>query len=137
MRFIKTHLKKYLLIMAGILAMSAGFLGIFLPILPTTPLLLLAAACFLKSSRKLYLWTINHKLFGPYIRNYLKYKAVSKKHKIITVSMLWLVIIISIILVKESIFIRLLLLGVAIGVSWHIFSLPIITQQMLEEDSSE
>ncbi|MDY6914795.1 MAG: YbaN family protein [Candidatus Cloacimonadota bacterium] len=127
MRFIKTRLKKYLLIIAGILAMSAGFLGIFLPILPTTPLLLLAAACFLKSSRNLYLWTINHKLFGLYIRNYLKYKAVSKKHKIITVFMLWLVITISIILVKESIFICLLLLGVAIGVSWHVRSLPIIT----------
>ena len=60
---------KILLAALGLLSLGLGILGIFLPVLPTTPLLLLAAALFLRSSRPLYDWLLNHPRLGPYIRS--------------------------------------------------------------------
>ena len=62
--------KKWTLILVGSLSIGLAFLGIFLPLLPTTPFLLLAAACYLRSSDRFYHWLIYHKWFGNYIRNY-------------------------------------------------------------------
>lgn len=119
---LKTNIKKILLIIAGTLSLVLGTIGIFLPLLPTTPFLLLAAFCYLRSSQRLYDKLINNKRFGPYIKNYMEYKAVSKKAKYSALALLWLSLIVSIILFN-NIYIRLLLLCVGIGVSIHILSL--------------
>ncbi len=74
-------IKKVFLIMAGCIALGLGVIGIMLPLLPTTPLLLLAAGCFIKSSTRLYKWLIHHKTLGPYVYNYLELRAISKKHE--------------------------------------------------------
>ena len=71
--------KKYLLILLGTIAFFLGIIGLFLPILPTTPFLLLASYCYLRSSKKLYRWMINRKVIGKYIYSYLNYRAVDKK----------------------------------------------------------
>lgn len=112
-------LKKSLLVIAGTLSLVVGVIGIFLPLLPTTPLLLLAAYCYLKSSDKLYNRLINSKRLGPYIKNYIEKKAVKKKVKYSALAFLWTSLIISIILI-DNIYIRLLLGLIGIAVSTHI-----------------
>ena len=58
---------RYVLLAIGWLSVALGVIGIFLPVLPTTPFLLLAAACFMRSSKRFYLWLVNHRQLGPWI----------------------------------------------------------------------
>jgi uncharacterized protein len=125
-------LKKVFLIFAGFLSLSLGILGIFLPLLPTTPLLLLAAACFFRSSDKLYDWITHHKIFGKYILCYQKHRAVSKKSKIVTILLLWLTMSITVIFFIESLWIKLLLLLIALGVTVHVLKLRTLTDEILQ-----
>ena len=115
-------LKKSLLVVAGTLSLVVGVIGIFLPLLPTTPLLLLAAYCYLKSSDKLYQRLMNSKRLGPYIQNYLEKKAVTRRIKFSALAFLWISLTISIVLFN-NLYIRLLLGLVGIVVSIHIVSL--------------
>lgn len=70
---------KWLLVILGLLSLGLGILGIFLPILPTTPLLLLSAWLFYRSNRNLYQWLLNHPGLGPYIRNFMVNKTIPGK----------------------------------------------------------
>ena len=114
------QLLKWILITAGTIFVVLGILGIFLPILPTTPFLLLAAACYARSSKKFYDWLLNNKLFGANIKNYREGKGVPLKVKIFTISLLWITILFSILLIVQIMWIRILLLLIAIGVTFHI-----------------
>jgi len=113
---------KYLLAFLGLIALFLGILGIFLPILPTTPFLLLSAALFMKSSKRLYEWLINNKYLGKYISNYLHHKTISVKTKISSISFLWMTILSSIYFFVEKLIFIILLLVIAIAVTWHILS---------------
>ncbi len=73
---------KPLLITLGILLVGIAVLGIFLPVLPTTPLLLLALACFAKSSEKLHNWLLTNKTLGPFIRQWHETRSMSRKAKV-------------------------------------------------------
>ena len=125
-------MKKYLYLTAGFLTLGTGVVGIFIPVLPTTPFLLLAAACFLKSSKKLYTWLTAHKVFGKYIENYIKYKAVSRNSKIVSIAMLWAVLSISL-FVSNSLHIKLFLLIVGIGVTCHLVLLKSLEKVLQKE----
>jgi uncharacterized protein len=70
-------------------AVGLGIIGIFLPLLPTTPFLLLAAACFIRSSDRLYQWLIRNRWFGSYIRNYQEHRAIPLRAKVIALILLW------------------------------------------------
>ncbi|NQT05004.1 MAG: YbaN family protein [Dehalococcoidia bacterium] len=113
-------LKKGLLIFAGTTFTAIGIIGIFVPILPTTPFLLLAAACYLRSSRRLYNWLLNNRFFGAYVRNYLDGRGMPRKIKIATILLLWITIACSIIFAVQALVIRVILLVVAVGVTVHI-----------------
>jgi uncharacterized membrane protein YbaN (DUF454 family) len=113
-------LKKQLLIIAGTASLIAGIVGIFIPILPTTPFLLLAAACYIRSSERFYRSLLNNRLVGGYIRDYIQGKGMPLKIKVITLLILWITIGISIFLVTQNIIVRIILLLVAIGVSIHV-----------------
>ena len=65
----------------GLMAVGLGILGLALPLLPTTPFMLLAAGCFAKSSPRLHGWLIDHRIFGPAIRNWQVNRAISTKAK--------------------------------------------------------
>jgi len=114
--------KKYLLILSGTISLMIGLIGIFIPVLPTTPLLLLSAYCYLRSSKRLYNWLVHHKILGIYIYNYLTYKAVPKSTKIGSLIFLWLTLIISTVIVS-NIYLRLFLILIGIGVSIHLLFL--------------
>ena len=113
-------LRRQLLIVAGTMSIAIGIIGIFVPILPTTPFLLLAAACYMRSSERFYHWLINNRLFGAYIRNYLEGRGMSLKIKIFTVVLLWTTIGISACIVTQNMVVRIVLMLVAIGVTFHI-----------------
>ncbi len=113
-------LKKGLLIFAGTVFTALGIIGIFVPILPTTPFLLLAAACYLRSSRGLYNWLLNNRFLGAYVRNYLEGRGMPRKIKIATILLLWITIACSIIFAVQALVIRVILLVVAVGVTVHI-----------------
>jgi uncharacterized membrane protein YbaN (DUF454 family) len=113
---------KYILAILGLISLLIGVLGIFIPLLPTTPFLLLSATLFMKSSTRLYNWLMNHKYLGKYIKNYLQYKVISKKTKISSISLLWIAITISIVLVVEKLVFKILLLAIAIAITIHILS---------------
>lgn len=115
-------IKKYTLIIFGSISLLLGVIGIFLPILPTTPFLILAVFCYLRSSEKLHLWLINNKILGIYINNYINYRAIHKRTKIYTMIFLWLSLIISMIIISKW-WIVLLLFSVGAGVSIHILTL--------------
>lgn len=108
--------------------MGLGILGIFLPLLPTTPLLLLAAACYARSSERFYNWLLYNKWFGNYVRNYQERKGVPLKVKALSVSLLWLTIGYSVAFVVHSPLVRVILILVALGVTTHILSIRTLRQ---------
>jgi uncharacterized membrane protein YbaN (DUF454 family) len=118
----KTWLR-ILLVIAGTVCVGLGIVGIFVPVLPTTPFLLLAAACYARSSQRFHSWLLNNKWFGSYIRNYLERKGITLKAKIITLSLLWITIGVSAAFAVETLALKLILIIIAIGVSIHILSL--------------
>ncbi len=112
--------KRRLLIVAGTLFTGLGIIGVFIPILPTTPFLLLAAACYMRSSERSYQWLINNRIFGAYIRNYIEGRGMPVRIKIFTILLLWLAIGLSITFGVQNIVIRIVLICIAIGVTVHI-----------------
>ena len=116
----RTTAKRRLLIGAGTLFTGLGIIGVFIPILPTTPFLLLAAACYMRSSERFYQWLINNRIFGAYVRNYIEGRGMPVRTKIFTILLLWLTIGFSITFGVQNIVIRIVLICLAIGVTAHI-----------------
>lgn len=100
--------------------MVIGFIGIFVPVLPTTPFLLLAAFCYLRGSCFLYAWLVNNRLTGSYIKNYMEGRGMTLKMKIWTIALLWTTIVLTAIVGTDSLVIRIILAAVLIGVTVHI-----------------
>ena len=122
---------RILWLVLGLVCVGLGTIGIVLPILPTTPFLLAAAACFCKSSTRLYNWLIGNKWFGEYIRNYKEGKGIPMKTKIIALTVLWATIGVSNIFILSQLLpsslvlpMQLIMLAIATGVSVHILRLP-------------
>ena len=116
----RSILLRRLYTVAGIISLALGVIGIVLPLLPTTPFLLLAAACFARGSKRLHNWLINHKLFGKYIRNYQEKKGIPLKVKVLAIAVLWATIGVSSYLFLSIWYIPLILVTIAILITIHI-----------------
>jgi len=116
--------KKFLFIVIGTISLGLGCIGIILPILPTTPFLLLSVVCYYKSSERMYSWLLNNKLFGSYIRNYKEGNGIPLKTKILTLVFLWAVISYSAFFILNILIFQIIMYIVAISVSIHIIRLP-------------
>ncbi|MBM3404513.1 MAG: DUF454 domain-containing protein [Bacteroidetes bacterium] len=116
-------LQKPLLILAGWVFAVIGMIGIFIPLLPTTPLLLLSASCFMKSSDRFYRWLTTNKFLGAYIKDYREGKGISFRAKIITLTLLWGTMLFSACFVVPYWGVSILLIAIAIGVSRHILTI--------------
>ncbi len=110
------------MIATGTFLIGVSIVGIFVPVLPTTPFLLLAAALYARSSRRFYYWLINNRILGRYIKNYREGKGIPLKVKIIAISILWMTIGYSAIFAIDILWVRILLALIAIGVTIHIAS---------------
>jgi uncharacterized membrane protein YbaN (DUF454 family) len=113
-------MKKIIFRILGFTSLTLGIIGIALPILPTTPFLLLSSYLFLKSSERLYNWLLKNKILGQYIKDFQIEKSIPLKVKISSISLLWITISISNIFFINIIWIKLLLFAIAIGVTIHI-----------------
>ena len=122
-RKLKSNFSRWVLIIVGSFFTGLGIIGIFLPLLPTTPFLLLAAACYIRSSERLYNWLINNKWIGRYIKNYLEGKGIPLKSKVLSISALWITIGYSVFFVVNIFSVRVILILIAIGVTMHLLSI--------------
>ena len=113
---------KLFYIILGSTALALGMLGIFLPLLPTTPFLLLSAWLYCKGSDRLYGWLMSHPYLGSYIRNYREKRAITLQSKATAVSLMFVTILICILFVAESLWLKILLAAIFAAVSWHILS---------------
>lgn len=126
--FTMKQLKRMLLIIGGSISLVLGLIGIILPLLPTTPLLLLAAACYVRSSDKLYQWLVTNKWIGSYIENYRAGKGIPVRAKIVGVTLLWVSMGYTIFFVIPLFFVKILLFLIA-----GIFTLVILNQKTLHQ----
>ncbi len=115
--------KKILFITLGTFFVGIAIVGIIIPILPTTPFLLLSAALYARSSKRFYDWLLNNRLFGKYIKNYREGKGIPVYLKIMVITLLWITIGVSIVFAVELWVVRILLVVIALGVSIHILKI--------------
>jgi uncharacterized membrane protein YbaN (DUF454 family) len=107
-----------------------GVVGIVFPILPTTPFLLLAAACYIRSSERMYNWLLNNRWFGEYIRNYREGRGIPLKTKILALAVLWGTILYSTFFMVNGFWVvQVILLVIATLVSLHLIRLPTFRRQ--------
>ena len=115
---------RILLLVLGTISVVAGVVGIILPLVPTTPFLLLAAWCFARSSERFYRLLLSNRWLGPYIRNYRDGRGMSLRAKISTLVLLWIAIIIGAGFVAPVLWLRLVMVGIAMGVTTFLLRLP-------------
>lgn len=116
------RLRRSLLLAAGFLSVALGLLGVVLPLLPTTPFLLLAAACFLRSSERMHRWLLENRVFGEYLRRYRNGEGLPLSSKVTTLVFLWGTIGASALFAvpPRLWWVRLVLMAVGLGVTIHI-----------------
>ena len=113
---------KYMLFLIGTISFVLGIIGVFVPVLPTTPFLLLSSFCYIRSSKRMHNWLIHNKIFGEYIYNYMTYRAVRKSVKIKALLFLWMSLLLSIYIIS-NLYLDIFLLLIGISVSAHLLSL--------------
>lgn len=119
---LKQRLKCHFFIAAGTISVGLGVVGIIVPVLPTTPFMLLGAACYMRGSRQLYERLLCNRWLGSYIRNYMEGRGISLKMKIWTLVLLWAVMISTAVLATGSLTVRIILGVILVGVSIYILS---------------
>lgn len=121
--------KKWLYIITANFLVLLGVIGIFVPVLPTTIFLILAASLYLKSSEIYYNWLINNKILGKYIKDYLEHKGMPLSSKIVSITFLWVGISFSVIFLIDIYWVKLLLLAIAVGVTIHLIMLKTLKNE--------
>jgi len=117
----KTAALKHTLNVIGLIAVVLAILGVFLPLLPTTPFLLLASACFARGSERLHGWLLNNKLFGTALADFEQGKGMPRKAKIVAIAMLWASLAFSV-FTSSSVILIGLLICVGIGVTTYLLA---------------
>jgi len=113
-------MKKKIYIILGIISTGLGIIGAFLPIMPTTPFLLLASIFFARSSEKLNRFLLTNPLLGEYLTNYLEHRSLPLSSKIKSISLLWCGLLATMIFTNIPFYVIIILIFVGIGVSLHI-----------------
>ena len=116
--------RRIIYIILGSFNLILGAVAIIVPLLPTTPFWLLTCWFYLRSSEKLYNRAMSNRYFGTYIRNFLVDKAIPLRSKIISVSIMWLSAILTSLYLIEYLWVKILLILISAGVTWHILSFP-------------
>ncbi len=116
-RVVIAHLKRLTLIVIGLISLVIGAIGIFVPLLPTTPFVLVSAIAFANSSDRLHQWLLNHDVFGPLIVNWREHGAISRRTKIVSVMSMAAIVVISLLLAVPThvVIIQALVMSISAG----------------------
>lgn len=125
-------IKRIALLILGHVSLALGLIAIVIPVLPTTPFLLLASYCFYKSSERLHAWLMNHPLLGDKLRDYIEHRSVSRRTKITAIAFLWTSLLVSMILINIG-YIRVIMAIVGSAVTIHLLSLRTLPDQPIQE----
>jgi len=123
------------LIAGGTLFVALGFIGIFVPGLPTTPFLLLAAWCYARSSERFHRWLLNNRWFGEYIKNYQEGRGMRLRDKVVALLMMWTTMGWTIVYILPVWWGKLLLLAVAVGVTIHLLRIRTFRSAPLDREA--
>jgi len=132
----KKNIRSVVFVVVGTLCVVLGAVGIFVPILPTTPFLLLAAFLYARSSERFLNWLLTNRLFGKFISNYRSGLGIPLLQKILTIVALWATIGASISLFVDAWWLRILLLVIATGVTIHLLSVKTLKPASRQEKGS-
>ena len=119
--------KQHLLFACGWTALGVGVVGLVVPVLPTVPFVLLAAACFLRSSRRWHAWLVTHPVFGRHVADYLAGRGLRPRAKIVALATLWASVLLSVLLAVPILAADVALVAVAAAVSVYLLRLPTAT----------
>jgi len=112
--------RRWILIAAGTLFLAIGVIALLIPVVPTTPFLMAAAACYIRSSKHFYTWLINHRWLGPPVRAYREEKGMTLWNKILTVATFWIANLITALFIVRVLWLKFLLLAFASFMTWHV-----------------
>ena len=115
--------KRIFLIILGLLALGLGTVGVILPILPTTPFILIAAYCFVRSSARLHNWIMNHRRFGPMIRKYQEGKGLTLRVKLFSLGTAYLLVGTTMVLL-DNLHVRIFLVILMIAKTLFMIRIP-------------
>ncbi len=132
--YVKSDVLRWILIGIGWISVVAGVIGLFLPLIPTVPFLLLAVACFARSSKRFHDWLVEHNHLGPLIRDYLKGGGIPRRIKLLAISMVWISFPVSTFMFARAMWLKVLLISTAVGITIYLLSLPTIYPDTKDTD---
>lgn len=135
--YVKSDILRWFLICCGWVSIVAGVAGIFLPLLPTVPFLLLAAACFARSSARFHGWLVEHNHLGPLIRDYLDGGGIPLRVKRMAIGMIWISVPASTFLFVSVVWVQVVLITIAAGITLYLLRLPTLPPQENDSQSKE
>ena len=112
------------LLVCGGLALVAGVVGIFLPLLPATPFFILAAACFARAYRPFHEWMLAHRLFGPMLHEWHHHRSIPYRTKLVAIITMLVSFGSSILLVVKPLWLKMLLGVIALGLATWMYRIP-------------
>lgn len=123
-KHVKSAFLRWVLISFGWIFILGGVAGIFLPLVPTGPFLLLAAACFARSSERFHTWLVEHNHLGPLIRDYLHGAGIPLRVKRAAIGMIWISFSASTLLFAQALWLKILLIATAVTITIYLLLLP-------------
>lgn len=109
---------------AGTLCVALGVLGLFLPVLPTTPFMLAAAACYARASERFYLWLINHKVFGPTLREWRRHRSIPWRTKLWAIGLMSASLSTSIVFFVRPVWLKVVLAVMGVVLAAWLYRIP-------------
>ena len=134
---VKSDLLRWILICCGWISIVAGVIGIFLPLVPTVPFLLLAVACFARSSERFHSWLVEHNHLGPLVRDYLNGTGIPRRAKRTAIGMIWVTLPASTFLFAQVLWLKVLLMTIAVGITLYLLFLPTSPEEEQESPGSD
>jgi uncharacterized membrane protein YbaN (DUF454 family) len=120
----RSRVVRGLLWLGGSVSLALGLLGVVLPGLPTTPFVLLAAACYAKASPRLHRWMLNHRWMGPMLRDWERDRSLSRRSKTVAVLSMAVMISLSLWGFRGNVAAQLVLLATAAVGAWVVLRIP-------------
>lgn len=125
-------MKKTLYNIAGTVALLLGIVGLFLPLLPTTPFLLLASACYMRGSARMHQWLMNQRHLGPYLRSYQQGRGIPLRAKITALALMWTSLTVSMWIIPLP-WVRVLLLVPGVAVTVYLYRMRTLMPDELDQ----